>query len=327
MHRVAGGLTTIPRGGIIGPMKTSLSPPIKLAGFAGAMVAVLGLSFGVARAVAPDGLSGRSSAGDHDGHAGTPTQGADPHAGMDMSKPQGTGDHGAAASAAVPGLAVAQDGYRFVPEATTLASGPAQPFRFRLEGPDGRPVERYQQLHEREVHLIVVRRDLTGYQHVHPTRGPDGTWAGTLDLPAGGTWRAYADFAPTGGPAQLTLGVDLQVGGSFEPGTGPAAAAAPDPRFAAGFDRRGDDVEIVVSRDGSPLETEPYLGARGHLVALRTGDLAYLHVHPETGGAPAVRFKAELPTAGTYALFFDYQVDGVVRTATTTTEVPHGNGH
>ena len=28
---------------------------------------------------------------------------------------------------------------------------------------------------------------------------------------------------------------------------------------------------------------EPYLGAKGHLVALREGDLAYLHIHPEGG--------------------------------------------
>jgi len=293
----------------MGSMKTSLPPSFKLAAFAAALAVVLAVSFGVARAVAPDGLADRAS---------------DEHAGMDMS---GSDEHGSSTqAAAVPGLAVADAGYRFVPEATTLASGPAQPFRFRLEGPDGRSVERYRLLHERELHLIVVRRDLTGFQHVHPVREPDGTWAVPLDLPTGGTWRAFADFAPTGGPAQLTLGIDLQVTGSFDPGTIPTAAAAPDPRFDVRFDRRDDDIEIAVARNGMPIETEPYLGARGHLVALRAGDLAYLHVHPETGGAPAVRFKAELPTAGTYAMFFDYQVGGVVRTAATTMEVLDGNG-
>jgi len=62
---------------------------------------------------------------------------------------------------------------------------------------------------------------------------------------------------------------------------------------------------------------QPYLGANGHLVALRDGDLAYLHVHPRVDGAPgsAVAFDAEVPSTGTYRLFFDFQVDGVVRTA------------
>lgn len=31
-------------------------------------------------------------------------------------------------------------------------------------------------------------------------------------------------------------------------------------------------------------DLKPYVGAFGHLVALRAGDLAYLHVHPD--GAP-----------------------------------------
>ena len=41
------------------------------------------------------------------------------------------------------------------------------------------------------------------------------------------------------------------------------------------------DLRFTITRDGqSPSRTEPYLGAGGHLVALRDGDLAFLHVHP-----------------------------------------------
>lgn len=302
---------------------TNLSASAKLAAFAAGLAVVLAVSFGAARAVSPDGLADRP-AGDH-GAMGSAEPAAGGHGGHGGAPVAGTAEP---AIAALPGLAVAQGGYRFVAETTTLAAGAAQPFRFRILGPDGTPVGRYEPLHERELHLIAVRRDLVGFQHVHPTREPDGTWAVPLDLRSAGTWRAFADFSPAGGPGQLTLGVDLQVGGPFEVGTAPAAAAEPDPRFDVRFDRRGADVEITVHRDGAPIEPEPYLGARGHLVALRAGDLAYLHVHPEEGGAPAVRFKAELPTPGAYALYFDYQVDGVVRTAATTVEVNDGHvGH
>ena len=78
-----------------------------------------------------------------------------------------------------------------------------------------------------------------------------------------------------------------------------------------------------VSRDGQPVTTlEPYLGAFGHLVALRDGDLAYLHVHPhgdapaagETSG-PEVVFEATIPNPGRYLLYFDFQVDGQVHSA------------
>ena len=64
------------------------------------------------------------------------------------------------------------------------------------------------------------------------------------------------------------------------------------------------------------MTTDPYLGARGHLVALRDGDLAYLHVHPLADEADGqVRFTVEVPSPGIYALFFDFAHDGAVHTA------------
>jgi hypothetical protein len=79
----------------------------------------------------------------------------------------------------------------------------------------------------------------------------------------------------------------------------------------------------TVTKDGEPVTTlEPYLGAYGHLVALRDGDLAYLHVHPEgdepqpgSTSGPDVEFMTEAPTPGRYLLYLDFKVDGEVRTA------------
>ena len=69
------------------------------------------------------------------------------------------------------------------------------------------------------------------------------------------------------------------------------------------------------------MVTEPYLGAAGHLVVIREGDLGYLHVHPLDGEAGPVRFAAEFPTPGTYRLFFDFSSGGTVRTASFTVDV------
>jgi hypothetical protein len=84
-----------------------------------------------------------------------------------------------------------------------------------------------------------------------------------------------------------------------------------------------------VRKDGHPVtDLQPYLGAYGHLVALRAGDLAYLHVHPTGhpgGGAtpagPQIRFAAEVPSTGTYRLYLDFRHEGVVRTAELTATV------
>src|SRR5699024_2851382 len=94
---------------------------------------------------------------------------------------------------------------------------------------------------------------------------------------------------------------------------------------------------MTVTRDGEPVtELEPYLGAFGHLVALRDGDLSYLHVHPhgdepqagETSG-PEIVLEATAPTESRYLLYLDFQVDGEVHTAplvTDTTSTSGGNG-
>jgi hypothetical protein len=87
---------------------------------------------------------------------------------------------------------------------------------------------------------------------------------------------------------------------------------------------RTGSLTFRVARDGRPVtDLEPYLGARGHLVVLREGDLAYLHVHPTdtaTEGA-SIGFGAELPSAGRYRLYLQFQHDGQVHTAAFTVEV------
>ncbi len=188
---------------------------------------------------------------------------------------------------------------------------------FTIEGPDGHPVTEYDVEHEKLLHLIVVRRDFSGFQHVHPELDADGVWTTDLDLTPG-AWRVFADFKATGAEA-LTLGTDLAVSGDYRPE--PPATETRTARvdgytvtlegdLTAGADAK---LTLEVVKDGRPVTTEPYLGASGHLVALREGDLAYLHVHPEPGSE--LLFNVAVPSEGGYRLFLDFQHEGVVRTA------------
>ncbi len=85
----------------------------------------------------------------------------------------------------------------------------------------------------------------------------------------------------------------------------------------------GGQLKLAVEKDGKPVtDLQPYLGAYGHLVALRAGDLAYLHVHPNgepgdgrTEPGPEVSFTATVPSKGAYRLFLDFRHEGKVRTA------------
>lgn len=222
------------------------------------------------------------------------------------------------------GVVVTAEGYRLVPASTELAAAGGQ-LIFTVLGPDGSPVHRFDTVHERDLHLVVASRDLTAYHHLHPRLEADGSWS--VDVPAvpPGSYRAIADFQVSGGP-HLVLGTDLGVAGEYRPAHpgDPAAVASVDGyEVTVAYDdggRRDGTVEVTMTvRRGGELvdDLQPYLGAMGHLVALRSGDLAYAHVHPhDTAGDPGVvRFDAELAAPGRYRLFFDFQHEGTVRTA------------
>jgi hypothetical protein len=194
---------------------------------------------------------------------------------------------------------------------------------FRILGKDGRAVRDFDVEHTKRMHLIVVRRDLTGFQHLHPTLRADGTWTTPLTLPQAGTYRVFADFSVDNRPT--TLADDVQVDGAVHSSRlpAPAKSAATDGfrvRLTDGTVRAGQESSLTfaVSRDGQPVSLQDYLGAKGHLVALREGDLAFLHVHPDEN---SLRFEAEFPNAGSYRLFLQFKVADVVHTAAFTLEV------
>jgi len=277
----------------------------KLLGFLVALLAVFGGAVGIGRVVGPVATATAASHGE-----------------MDM------GESEEGASARLPkGLMVSQNGYTFQLTKSTASPGTEVPVLFTIQGPDGRPATHFDEQHEKRLHLIAIRRDFSGFQHVHPEMAADGTWSTTLDLTAG-QWRLFADFKATGRDA-VTLGTDLGVAGDYEP-----AAPSEDSRTATvdgytvtldGNVAAGQEAKLTltVTRNGQPVtDLQPYLGAYGHLVALRAGDLAYLHVHPEgtpndgaTKPGPGIVFYTEVPSSGRYHLYLNFRHAGVVRTA------------
>jgi hypothetical protein len=271
-----------------------MTTPLKLAVFAVALAAVFGAAALAGGAVGPI----------HDPGAAAKDE-------MEM------------AADPVHGLAVSENGLTL--DLGRRTARPATAFRldFRVLGRDGRAVRRFDLEHTKRMHLIVVRRDLTGFQHLHPTLRGDGAWTTPLALRQAGTYRVFADFSVDGKPT--TLADDLQVDGAVSSRALPAPArtAAVD-GFRVGLTdgavRAGEESELTfaVTRGGRRVALQDYLGAKGHLVALREGDLAFLHVHPD---ASSLRFEASFPNAGTYRLFLQFQVAGRVHTAAFTLEV------
>ncbi|MEV6492827.1 hypothetical protein AB0M20_30030 [Actinoplanes sp. NPDC051633] len=113
-------------------------------------------------------------------------------------------------------LQVSEDGYRLLPPTGELSTGDPQPFQFRVAGLDGTPVTAYTTSHDKDLHLIVVRRDLSGFQHLHPSLAADGTWSTPFAVAASRQYRVFADFQPAGHEG-LTLGVDIPALGDNRP--------------------------------------------------------------------------------------------------------------
>ncbi|MBW3639031.1 MAG: hypothetical protein KY451_04160 [Actinobacteria bacterium] len=302
-----------------------MNTPTRLAVFAAGLAVVFVGAVGVGNAVGPVG----TAAADPHGGGHSSAADAEPDAGHEGGHDAGDAGPSAARDTPVTGLSVSTDGYTLQLESATAPVGTAAPFAFTITGPDGQPVTDFTPEHDKELHLIVVRRDTTGFQHVHPTRDPAGRWSVPLTLGSAGAYKVFTDFVPDDRTDSLTLAADFAAAGSYEPQPLPAVSrTATVEDYTVTLD--GDltagtlsELTLSVSRGGQPVtDLQPYLAAYGHLVALRAGDLAYLHVHPDgkpgdgrTAAGPGITFYADVPTAGDYRLYLDFQHDNVVRTA------------
>lgn len=304
---------------------------MKITAFTAAVAATFGTAYGVGQGIDPV-TAEKKPASEHGGHAGEKEG--------EKVKPGDTA--GAEAGTVVPGgLQISERGYTLDLKTSRIDAEKREELRFTVvedgAGKDGKGknVTAYETEHDKELHLIVASNDLTTYRHLHPTRAADGTWSTPVELPEAGGYRVFADFKPEGAKEGLTLGADLAVAGKYKPRT------LPEPNTKAsvgdGYEvslkgelkpGKASDVTLNVEKNGKPVtDLQPYLGSYGHLVALRSGDLAYLHVHPNgepgdgrTKPGPGVSFAATAPSAGSYRLFLDFKHEGEVRTAAFTVQ-------
>lgn len=208
-------------------------------------------------------------------------------------------------------------------------------------------------VHEKKLHLIVVRKDRTHFQHVHPTLD-EVSGMFTIEpftFPNDGEYRVYADFTPSntqenesGGKEAIALHQDVQVGdhSKYMPavlGTEKLVSSTnglemgiffPPPHdpgltntsFYAGEE---SNIAVTISKSGQAYKNlQTYLGALGHLVVL-SPDLEYIHAHPQTtdvstqGGL--IVFSVTFPKSGQYELYLQTKSEDLVNTTDFTLDV------
>lgn len=277
----------------------------------GLFAAILALVFGVGAlaggAFGPEGRGEEEVASSSHGASShgesSPEAASEAAAGSHSS---GHSGHGAAG--AEHALALAAD---------THPLGKAAPLRFTVrDGAD--VVTDFDVTHTKRMHVIVVREDLTTFQHLHPEMADDGTFETPLTLKSPGRYRVFADHE-TGG-AKAAPSATLTVPGRPQPRQIPAPDTTRDlpGGYTVSFTRDGDVISFGVTHGGAEVELDPYLGAAGHLVVLSVDDLEYLHTHPR---GDELDFEVEVPQTGTHRMFLQFSHGGTVHTADFTAEL------
>jgi Cu+-exporting ATPase len=182
--------------------------------------------------------------------------------------------------------------------------------------------------HEKRMHVIVVRKDLAEFQHVHPLfdAKTNSFTVPDFTFPNAGEYRIFADYVI--GTRQPIVYQDVTVGdvAAYKPQPlgPPTTLDSTDGNVVTLAISPGKtDVEKTVTfkltRNGSPVTNlQNYLGALGHLVVLREADLEYIHTHALTtdiqNQTGSVQFDVNFKKPGTYKAFAQFQRDGRVMT-------------
>ncbi|GIQ70801.1 hypothetical protein [Xylanibacillus composti] len=211
--------------------------------------------------------------------------------------------------------------------AENAVAGEETTIHIRIQDEEGEPIQDFDISHEKLMHLIVVSKDLSYFDHIHPAYNGNGTFSTTTSFPAGGEYKLIADYVPTGGsPTTRTEWIEVK---------GTPAEAVPLVRdrehaktadgvmvtLVNGHPISGSDFELVFqladAETKEPVaDLEPYLGAVGHVVILSEDTEEYLHVHPidELASGPEARFATSFPEAGMYKVWAQFQRQGKVIT-------------
>lgn len=216
-------------------------------------------------------------------------------------------------------------------------AGSATKLVLQIQDDDGTPIKSFDLLHEKLVHLIVVREGLDEFAHLHPEVDASGMITIEYAFPKSGKYRLFADHQPQGKSPGLAAG-ELVVAGDDER----AAALVPNASNEVAVGEITAHVAItpgekettvrfhIVDGDDKPVSNlQPYLGAMGHLVIISSDGREYVHAHPlsEAQTAPdgAVEFAAHFPKPGIYKAWGQFQRDGSVFTVPFVMEHKGGN--
>lgn len=205
--------------------------------------------------------------------------------------------------------------------------------------------------HDKKMHLIVVSKDLSYFDHVHPEFQPSGSYSinvlakgvdysngkfrNETKFEQGGDYVLFADYVPSGANHQLER-IEVAVSGTpykAQRYTASKTVSMTDgyeislvPEGGKFFSEGTVHIAGIVRKDGKEVPAdsfENYLAAKAHVVVISEDTQDYLHVHPEV-----VDGRLDLHTtfgkAGIFRGWLQFQTNGQVHTADFVINVEEG---
>jgi preprotein translocase subunit YajC len=245
----------------------------------------------------------------------------------EKSNSQQTGGHGTTAGGH---KSVTQGQRTYEPEITSdtanIKPNQSTKFSYKIKNDRGEILKKYEIVHEKIMHFIVVRKDLQNFQHLHPDFNQvTGEFSVNITFPTDGYYRVFPDFTPTEDNPQnlpVTVYQDINVGDISRykveqviPDSQPKKTVGEYQityNFPAEIMMRNEiNYTLTIEMNGQPITNlENYLGALGHSVILKEGTLDFIHAHADetiANRGPEIKFSASFPEEGIYKIFTQFQ--------------------
>jgi len=201
----------------------------------------------------------------------------------------------------------------------------------------------FEVVHEKLMHLLIVRDDLGYFGHEHPAASADGAFRHRVTFPTAGDYHLFFDIAPRGAGSQVLM-AKLRVQGKgsarYDLTRGDRSPIKKMENMqieldtSAGLPARRTTAIVFRLQDtaGKPItDLQPYLGAMGHLILIHQDAVTFVHSHPDeridgVGRDGKVPFLVRFPKPGLYRGWSQFQRNGAVHTTDFIVEASEGSG-
>ncbi len=188
---------------------------------------------------------------------------------------------------------------------------------FKITDMSASPVSDLEVVHDKIMHLVLVRDDLNYFDHLHPQEISPGVFSVPYEFYAAGKYRVWIDFTIDG--MQHIVDFDFNVA------KGPGKLLD----YQSGnldikLDSRNSRVDEIAKIDfvvnynnGNPAEIqEKFLAASAHLIVIDEGLGGFGHTHDEEfDGDNALSFSYKFMKSGRHKIWLQFSLDKITRTA------------